>query len=73
MSQPLWGIDLGGTKIEGVLLHSLDDATPVLRTRIDTEGSKGYQHIISQIQKLVKQMQELTPQMNAIVEEMSKL
>jgi len=58
MTQPLWGIDLGGTKIEGVLLNSLDDATPVLRTRIDTEGSKGYDHIIGQIHKLVARMQE---------------
>lgn len=58
MSKPLWGIDLGGTKIEGVLLNSLDDATPVLRTRIDTEGSKGYDHVIGQIQKLVVRMQE---------------
>ena len=65
MTQPLWGIDLGGTKIEGVLLNSLDDASPVLRTRIDTEGSKGYEHVIGQIQKLVARMQEqsgFTPQ-----------
>ena len=58
MNQPLWGIDLGGTKIEGVLLNSLNDANPVLRTRIDTEGSKGYDHVLAQIQKLVSLMQE---------------
>ncbi|HEY4149160.1 MAG TPA: ROK family protein [Chitinophagaceae bacterium] len=58
MNQPLWGIDLGGTKIEGVLLNSLDDANPVLRTRIDTEGSKGYDHVLAQIQKLVSLLQE---------------
>lgn len=58
MSKPLWGIDLGGTKIEGVLLNSLDDATPVLRTRVDTEGSKGYEHVVGQIQKLVDRMRE---------------
>src|ERR1700760_4779218 len=58
MNQPLWGIDLGGTKIEGVLLNSLNDANPVLRTRIDTEGSKGYDHVLTQIQKLVSLMQE---------------
>jgi len=65
MSQPLWGIDLGGTKIEGAILPSLNDPSPIIRTRIDTEASKGYEHIISQIEKLVKQMQEqsgLTPQ-----------
>ena len=58
MNKLLWGIDLGGTKIEGVILHSIDDPSPVLRTRIDTEASGGYEHIISQIFKLVKRMEE---------------
>ncbi|MES1197665.1 MAG: ROK family protein [Chitinophagaceae bacterium] len=65
MNQPLWGIDLGGTKIEGVILPSLNDPAPIIRTRIDTEASKGYEHIISQIKKLMEQMQEqsnLAPQ-----------
>jgi predicted NBD/HSP70 family sugar kinase len=57
MNQPLWGIDLGGTKIEGAILPSLDDPTAIIRTRIDTEASKGYEHILRQIEKLVKQMQ----------------
>jgi fructokinase len=55
---PLWGIDLGGTKIEGVILPSLDDPKPVLRTRIDTQAAKGYQHIIQQIYTLVEQMKD---------------
>jgi fructokinase len=58
MTQPLWGIDLGGTKIEGAILPSLDNPQPILRTRIDTEGHKGYTHIVSQIYKLVEQMKE---------------
>jgi len=58
MNEPLWGIDLGGTKIEGAILPSLNDPAPVIRTRIDTEASKGYEHIIGQIEKLVKQMQQ---------------
>lgn len=58
MSNPLWGIDLGGTKIEGVLLPSLQDANPILRMRIDTEASKGYEHVVQQIGRLVKQMEE---------------
>lgn len=58
MIQPLWGIDLGGTKIEGVILPSLDDPTPIIRIRIDTEASKGYDHILKQIEKLVNQMKE---------------
>jgi predicted NBD/HSP70 family sugar kinase len=58
MTQPLWGIDLGGTKIEGAIIPSLDDPKPILRTRIDTEGHKGYEHIVSQIHKLVQNMKQ---------------
>lgn len=58
MNNPLWGIDLGGTKIEGVILQSMDDPTPLIRTRIDTEGAKGYRHIVDQIAKLVKLMEK---------------
>ena len=64
MSQPLWGIDLGGTKIEGVILPSTGDPQPLLRTRLDTEASQGYHHIVSQIAKLVELMKTesgLTP------------
>lgn len=61
----LWGIDLGGTKIEGVILPSLNDPKPVLRTRVDTEQAGGYKHVVSQINKLVQKMKEesgLTPE-----------
>lgn len=64
MNNALWGIDLGGTKIEGVILKSMDDPTPLIRTRVDTEGDKGYEHIVRQIKKLVDIMQKesgLTP------------
>ncbi len=56
--QPLWGIDLGGTKIEGVILPSLDDPTPIIRTRIETESSRGYEHILNQIETLIAKMQQ---------------
>lgn len=56
--KPLWGIDLGGTKIEGVILPSLDDPKPILRTRVDTQAHKGYQHIVQQIHLLVHQMKD---------------
>jgi fructokinase len=64
MNEALWGIDLGGTKIEGAILPSLNNPQPLLRTRIDTEGHKGYPHIINQIASLVRLMKEqsgLTP------------
>ncbi len=64
-SGPIWGIDLGGTKIEGIILPSLDEIKPVVRSRIDTEAHRGYGHIVDQITKLVEQMKKdsgLTPE-----------
>ncbi|HAO50520.1 MAG TPA: sugar kinase, partial [Runella sp.] len=46
--QTIWGIDLGGTKIEGVVLSSPSPDAVVIRKRIDTEAHKGYAHIASQ-------------------------
>ena len=57
MNKPLWGIDLGGTKIEGVILDSEDITQPLLRKRIDTEASNGYDHILGQVKKLVNIME----------------
>jgi fructokinase len=54
MTTALWGIDLGGTKIEGAILSSLADPAPLVRKRIPTEGHKGYDHILSQIAALVE-------------------
>ena len=58
MSQPLWGIDLGGTKIEGAILKDEGHADAILRMRIDTEAANGYEHILSQIGKLIDMMKE---------------
>ena len=48
----LWGIDLGGTKIEGVVLDPNNIDRPICRLRVPTESEKGYEHIRSQIVKL---------------------
>ena len=53
-----WGIDLGGTKIEGVILG--DDNKVVERRRIPTEREGGYEHIVTRIAKLVEQMKGAT-------------
>lgn len=45
-----WGIDLGGTKCECVVL---DGDEVLLRHRIPTERHGGYQHMLGQIAKLV--------------------
>jgi len=43
--QTYWGIDLGGTKIEGVVLSAPSPDAVVIRKRIDTEAHLGYEHI----------------------------
>ncbi len=48
----LWGIDLGGTKIEGVVLDPTAPDHPVCRLRVPTEAEKGYDHILGQIAKV---------------------
>ncbi|HET7179794.1 MAG TPA: ROK family protein [Chryseosolibacter sp.] len=52
----LWGIDLGGTKIEGVILKSADEPEVLFRDRVPTEADQGYEHILVQIKKLVDMM-----------------
>ena len=57
----LWGIDLGGTKIEGAILpRSGDD--PICRIRIDTEQERGYEHILDRIAQLVAKMSQASGQ-----------
>lgn len=52
----LWGIDLGGTKVEGVILRSARDREILFRDRVPTEADQGYEHILNQIKKLVDAM-----------------
>jgi fructokinase len=52
----LWGIDLGGTKIECAVLDSDHNLEVVARMRLPTESDKGYEHILSQIAKLIDQV-----------------
>ena len=54
----LWGIDLGGTKIECAVLDSENDMQVVARRRLPTESPKGYDHILSQIKKLIDEVAE---------------
>lgn len=53
---PIWGIDLGGTKIEGVVLEDAENLNVLKRMRLPTEQQKGYTHILRQIYKLVETM-----------------
>lgn len=58
MANPVWGIDLGGTKIEGVVLEGVENPHVISRIRIPTEADKGYHHIINQVQKLLEQLSD---------------
>jgi len=48
------GIDLGGTKIEGIILDQ--DDNEITRKRIPTEREKGYDHILDNIASLYKDL-----------------
>ena len=50
----LLGIDLGGTKIEGIVLESKEKPIEVIRHRVDTEEKKGYLQVIDNIKSLVE-------------------
>jgi len=54
----LWGIDMGGTKIEGVILKSTKDPKVLFRDRLPTEADKGYSHILGQVEKVVNMMKK---------------
>lgn len=56
----MWGIDLGGTKIEGVVLESAETPNVIFRGRVSTEPHLGYEHILNQVKKLVDKMVEAT-------------
>src|SRR2546428_7459861 len=48
------GIDLGGTKIEGVVLDA--DNRPIARERLATESARGYEHILDRIAVVVERL-----------------
>ncbi|MEI8294550.1 MAG: ROK family protein [bacterium] len=62
MSQPecKWGIDLGGTKIEGAIMDSSQPGRVLHRLRRDTEAVGGYHHILSQIEGLLCDLESAT-------------
>jgi N-acetylglucosamine kinase len=56
----LWGIDLGGTKIEIALCDPAKPAEALVRRRCDTGARHGYRHIVSQIVSLVSEAEEIS-------------
>ena len=49
-----WGIDLGGTKIEAVVLDAQNNHEILVRERIKTEADQGYEHVLQNIDRLIK-------------------
>lgn len=56
----LWGIDLGGTKIEGAILDPERPDRAVHRLRLPTESARGYDHVLDQIVAVVTRLEELS-------------
>lgn len=54
----LFGIDLGGTKLEGIVLESRQNPVPICRLRIPTEAEKGYAQIIDNIVSMRKLLEK---------------
>jgi fructokinase len=57
---PCIGIDLGGTKIEGVVLDAT--GTALMRERVPTEQERGYEHIVRRVAELVTRLRRCAPQ-----------
>lgn len=53
----VWGIDLGGTKIEGAVLARNDSWRPLHRLRLPTESVHGYDHVVGQVCRVVEQLE----------------
>jgi len=56
--KPIWGIDLGGTKIEGIIMRASEKPEIIERLRIHTEREKGYEHVLSRIKHLLELLSE---------------
>lgn len=56
----LWGIDLGGTKIEGAILDPGHADKAVHRLRVPTEGHLGYEHVLGQITRVIEQLETVS-------------
>ncbi|MBX9576999.1 MAG: ROK family protein [Chthoniobacterales bacterium] len=56
----LWGVDLGGTKIEAAIIDPTRLDLALYRRRIPTEQDLGYDHILLQIKKLIEEIETIS-------------
>lgn len=57
-SDVCWGIDLGGTKIEGAIINPDDGDRADHRVRVATESDHGYDHVLGRIGLVVRMLEE---------------
>jgi len=53
----LWGVDLGGTKIEGAIVDIAQAGRALWRVRVPTESQSGYDHVLVQTGKLIEELE----------------
>jgi fructokinase len=53
----LWGIDLGGSKIEGAVVQAARPDRVICRTRVPTESASGYEHIVDRVRLVVERLE----------------
>jgi fructokinase len=53
----LWGIDLGGTKIEGAIVDPAYADRALHRVRVPTESDRGYEHILARLVHVVERLE----------------
>jgi fructokinase len=53
----LFGVDLGGTKIEGAVIDPRHPGQAACRIRVPTESEKGYVHVLAQVERLVAMLE----------------
>lgn len=58
----LWGIDLGGTKIEGAIIDPTRPEIAQHRLRLPTESARGYDHVVGQIERVVTELEKISGQ-----------
>ena len=56
--KPVWGVDMGGTKIEGAILKDAQNPEVLYRLRVPTESEQGYEHILDQINLCITRLKE---------------
>ncbi len=61
-AQLLVGIDLGGTKIEGVVIDAARPEVALKRLRVPTDRDKGYDHILDRIGRLIDALNAACPE-----------